>query len=58
MTVDTIQIKDSDKANSKNSVIKHAFISSIFFFFFIGITTAVGQGLPVPTNEVSLAFTG
>ena len=26
------------------------------FFFFFGTTTVVGQGLPVPTGEVSLAF--
>ena len=27
-----------------------------FFFLFFGTTTVVGQGLPVPTSEVSLAF--
>ena len=39
------------------------FYNKVFFiikinlnFFFFGTTTAVGQGLPVPTSEVSLAF--
>ena len=26
------------------------------FFFFFATTTVVGQGLPVPTSEMSLAF--
>ena len=30
--------------------------TTLFFFFLFGTTTAIGQGLPVPTSELSLAF--
>ena len=35
---------------------ENMFKMSFNFFFFFDTTTVVGRGLPVPTDEVSLAF--